>query len=273
MHQPGEEGVNEVLATILLVLLVVALAAVILSIALGWVVLQPKSAYTPPGVKVLDVGGEEVISLTSKGGDPAVLWPGRSGEYSLSIHLDSPGESVPVIPGEGVETFYPGQTLYIYNDGTALRAGYNLPEGALSPLPSGPVTLRIVDENAKLLVYREGLALGGGTVSPTPTCTLGTGWEIRNKRGDSPFEYTLYVQGSSGEIISQGVIGPAKVIRVWYTKQSPYTAALSWNATPPPPNTVSKENIYDVCEFAMSVTGFPSGGAGQAPLELQAVEP
>lgn len=91
MHRSGEEGVNEVLATILLVVLVVALAAVILSIALGWVVLQPKSAYIPPGVEVLDVGGEEVISLTSKGGDPAVLTPGNIGLYSLAIYLDTPG--------------------------------------------------------------------------------------------------------------------------------------------------------------------------------------
>jgi len=262
-----------VLATILLVVLVVALAAVILSIALGWVVLQPKSAYIPPGVEVLDVGGEEVISLTSKGGDPAVLTPGNIGLYSLAIYLDTPGGTEKVTPAAGVDTWNPGQTLYIYNTGSGLAAAYSLPETPDS-LPSGEAKLRIVDENAKLLVYQKGLAFGSTvTVAPTPTCTLGTGWEIRNKRGDSPFEYTLYVQGSSGEIISQGVIGPAKVIRVWYVKKSPYTAVLTWNATPPPPNSVSRENIYDVCEFATYMTGFPSGGAGQAPLELQAVEP
>jgi flagellin-like protein len=265
MNRSGEEGINEVLATILLVVLVVALAAVILSIVFGWVVLQPKSAYIPPRVEVLDVGGEEVISLTSKGGDPAVLTPGNIGLYSLSMYLDTPGGSEKVTPVAGVDTRNPGQTLYIYNDGTALWADYEFPEGELSPLPPGPVTLRIIDENAQLLVYREGLALGGGTMGPEPPCTLGTGWEIRNKQ-DYTFEYELRVK-SSGDIISKGTIQPKKVIHLWYNKQSPYRAVLDWESGSFS-GSDEKENTNDMCEFSRYETDFPGGGGG-GPRNLQ----
>lgn len=265
MHRSGEEGVNEVLATILLVVLVVALAAVILSIALGWVVLQPKSAYIPPGVEVLDVGGEEVISLTSKGGDPAVLTPGNIGLYSLAIYLDTPGGTEKVTPAAGVDTWNPGQTLYIYNTGSGLAAAYSLPETPDS-LPSGEAKLRIVDENAKLLVYQKGLAFGSTvTVAPTPTCTLGTGWEIRNKQ-DYTFEYELRVK-STGEVISQGVILPKKVIHLWYNKQSPYRAVLDWESGSFS-GSDEKDNTNDLCEFSRYETNFP-GGDGGGPRNLQ----
>jgi flagellin-like protein len=212
MKKQWNEGVSEVIATILLVALVVILAAVIGSIVFGVIELQPKSAYIPPEVKLLSANNTQVVSLYSKGGDPAVLWPGKTGQYALAVYLDTPAGSHQAIPDSGVTTFDPGQTLFVYNIGSVntpdLRLTNNLTGKTILPLPSGSANLRIVDENAKLLVYKKGFTVGAAgtvTITPTPTCTLGTGWEIINKENQA-YNYTL--RDNSGIVISQGVVNP-----------------------------------------------------------------
>jgi flagellin-like protein len=235
MKKQSNEGISEVIATILLVALVVILAAVIGSIVFGVIELQPKSAYIPPEVKLASVNNTQVISLYSKGGDQAVLWPLKTGQYALAVYLDTPSGSFQAVPDSGVENFNPGQTLFIYNSSSGLHAAYNLTGKTLLPLPQGSVNLRIVDENAQLLVYKQGLTIGSGgtvTVSPTPTCVEGTAWRIRNKFNVS-FAYTLKDE-STGNIIEQGVIAPGKEIHLWYAKTVPpnYWGNLTWNSTP-----------------------------------------
>jgi flagellin-like protein len=259
MKKQWNEGVSEVIAAILLVALVVILAAVIGSIVFGVIELQPKSAYIPPEVKLTNVNNTQVISLYSKGGDPAVLWPGKTGQYALAVYLDTPSGSLRANPDSGVETFNPGQTLFIYNSSSGLRAAYNLTGKTPLPLPSGPVTLRIVDENAKLLVYKQGLSIGAAgtvTVSPSPTCVVGTAWRIRNKETIA-YQYTLKVE-STGEIISQGTIPPRKEIHLWYTKMPTYWGNLTWNSTPPDYDRKNNGGIW--CSFTQYITDFPSGG-------------
>ncbi len=268
MSGQREDGVSAVIATILLVALVVILAAIIGSIVFGVIELQPKSAYIPPEVKLARVNNTQVITLYSKGGDPAVLWPGKTGQYALAMYLDTPAGSLRAVPDSGVETFNPGQTLFIYNSSSGLRAAYNLTGKTLLPLPSGPVTLRIVDENAKLLVYKQGLTTGAaGTVTtvPTTSCTPGTGWEIRNKENQA-YQYTL--RDNSGNIISQGVVNPKKVINVWYSKMPSYNGNLTWNSTPQGSDT--SPNNHEVCSFTLYITDFPGGGGGPPGLQLLA---
>ncbi len=275
MKKQDNEGVSEVIATILLVALVVILAAVITSIVFGVIELQPKSAYIPPEVKMASVNNIQVISLYSKGGDQAVLWPVKTGQYALAVYLDTPSGSFQAVPDSGVETFNPGQTLFIYNSSSGLHATYNLTGKTLLPLPQGSVNLRIVDENAQLLVYKQGLTIGSGgtvtvspTITPTPTCTLGTGWEIRNKENQA-YQYTLKIN-TSGAIISQGTINPRKVIRVWSSAQPVYSGILTWNSTPQ--DSTTRENIYKVCQFQQTITDFSGQGQGQPGLQLIALQ-
>lgn len=268
MKRQCEYGVSEVIATILLVALVVILSAVIGSIVFGFIELQPKSAYIPPEMKIISVNNTQAISIYSKGGDPAVLWPGKTGAYALAVYLDTPTGSFQAVPDSGVETFNPGQTLFIYNSSSGIHAAYNLTGKTLLPLPSGSVNLRIVDENAKLLVYKQGFTIGAAgtvTVTPTPTCTLGTGWEIINKENQA-YNYTL--RDNSGIIISQGVVNPKKVINVWYSKIPSYSGYLTWNSTPP--GSYDTKNNHAVCSFTLYITDFPGGGGGQPGLQLSA---
>lgn len=227
MQRLPDTGVNEVVASILMVVLLIALAAIIGGIVLGVIVIQPKSAYIPPEVRVVSgAGGQsQAISLYSRGGDAAALDSQGGSSYALGIYVDTPSQSYTAMPDPGIRTFGPGETLYVYNSGSGYRITDNMSKVSGS-LPPGALTLRIVDENAKLLVYKEGLTIGGGvTVSPTPACTLGTGWRIWN-RDTVAHSYILKVQ-PSGPIISQGSVPPQTRRFVWYSKLPSYQANLT----------------------------------------------
>jgi len=177
MQNRKAAGVNEVIASILMVALVIVLAIIIGSIVFGVIVIQPKSAYIPPRVEVVNYSGQQAISLYSRGGDPAVLDKGDGVQYALGIYVENTSGSSRATPDPGVKSFGPGQTLYIYYRNGEYRATDNLTGKTFDKLPPGPLTLRLVDENARLLVYKEGIGMGGEgtvTVSPTPTPSCGT---------------------------------------------------------------------------------------------------
>jgi len=216
-----------VIAEILIVALVIALAAIIAGIVFGVVVIQPKSAYIPPTVGIVkDAAGQpRAISLYSRGGDTAYLDRGDGVQYALSIYVDTPEESYRADPDPDVSSLNPGQTLYIYWDDPVYRITGDL-ASVDTTLPPFQGTLRIVDENARLLVYKEGLATGGSvTVSPTPTCILGTGWKIWN-RDTVDHTYVLRVH-PSGPDIADGKILPKTERYVWYSRTTPYKATLT----------------------------------------------
>ncbi len=257
-HDP-ESGINEVIGTILIICLLVALAVIIGGLVMGFIVIQPKSAYIPPRIEVVDYAGSQAISLYSQGGDPAALDPRQEGPYVLEIYLDTDRGTFRVVPDQDVTTWNPGQTLYIYYNKTLseYRAGGTVPEYRADPCPDTTVLLRVVDQRARLLVFEEKVTLRGGgtagptsttttsststptptptpttptvtltqTPTPTPTCTLGTEWRIWN-RDTIVHNYILKVE-PSGPVISSGTI-PAKTERfVWYSQTTPYNANLT----------------------------------------------
>ncbi|MEM2123880.1 MAG: type IV pilin [Methanolinea sp.] len=232
MEREGDAGIDEVIGTVLLVVLVIALVAIIGGIVFGYITLQPKSAYIPPRVAVVDYAGGKAISLYSRGGDPAVLDPSQEGRYVLGFYLDTGRGTFKAVPDTGVATWNPGETIYIYYDAfdDVYRIGSQVPDSLPAPIPDESLYLRVVDERAKLLVLKEGIAgIGGGTVTPTTTpttpCTLGTGWRIWN-RDTVAHTYILRVF-PTGPVISSGSI-PAKTQRfVWYSQTAPYKGNLT----------------------------------------------
>jgi len=161
-HDP-ESGINEVIGTILIICLLVALAVIIGGLVMGFIVIPPKSAYIPPRIEVVDYAGSQAISLYSQGGDPAALDPGQEGPYVLEIYLDTDRGTFRVVPDQDVTTWNPGQTLYIYYNKTLseYRAGGNVPEYRADPCPDTTVLLRVVDQRARLLVFEEKVTLAG----------------------------------------------------------------------------------------------------------------
>lgn len=230
-RQHREGGINEVIGTILMVVLIIALAVIIGGIVMGYIVIQPKSAYIPPRIEVVDYAGSRAISLYSRGGDPAALDPAEENRYVLEIFLDTDRGTFKVVPDGDVKTWNPGETLYIYYNNTAAeyRAGSEIPDYLPDPVPDENILIRVVDKRAQLLVLKEGVAVGGGgTGTPTLTgtsCTLGTGWRIWN-RDTVTHSYLLKVS-PSGPTIATGTI-PAKTQRfVWYSQTTSYKANLT----------------------------------------------
>lgn len=262
MQRQHTSAVNEVIASILIVALVIILAVIIGGIVFGLIVIQPKSAYIPPEVKVVSYpnGTPQAISLYSRGGDMAVLDSKGGANYALGIYVDTPTLSYAAIPDGGVRTFNPGQTLFIYWNGSAYRITDNL-EIIGSVLPNGQLILRIVDENAKLLVYNQGMTISGGmTASPTPTCNLGTYWRIRNQY-NADLHYRLEID-PGGLVISQGPIPKKKEIHLWYAMLSPYKAKLT--TTESGRSSGSKNAGPPTCQF----TTYQQDSPGQADPQL-----
>jgi len=264
MQRHRDSAVNEVIASILIVALVIALAVIIGGIVFGLIVIQPKSAYIPPEVKVVSYtnGTPQAISLYSRGGDMAVLDSKGGANYALGIYVDTPTLSYTAVPDAGVRTFNPGQTLYLYYSTSGYRITDDLTGKQVLPLPGGSMTLRIVDENAKLLVYNQGMTIsGGGTVSPTPTCTMGTSWVIRNKY-NADLHYRLEID-PSGLVISQGPIPKKMEIHLWYAMLPPYKAKLI--TTESGMSSGSEYAGPSTCQFTTYQQNFPGQGDPQPP--------
>jgi hypothetical protein len=105
--EAADAGVNEVIASILMVVLVVALAIIIGSIVFGVIVIQPKSAYIPPRVEVVNYSGQQAISLYSRGGDPAILDRGDGVQYALGIYVENSSVASRVTPDTGCGDVWP----------------------------------------------------------------------------------------------------------------------------------------------------------------------
>jgi len=229
-RQDQENGINEVIGTILIICLLVALAVIVGGLVMGFIVIQPKSAYIPPRIAVVDYAGSQAISLYSQGGDAATLDPGQEGSYVLEIYLDTDRGTFKVVPDQDVTTWNPGQTLYLYYNETSseYRAGDTVPEYHADPSPDATVLLRVVDQRARLLVLEEKVTLrGSGTAGPQPppSCTQGTGWRIWNR--DTVAHNYILKDEPSGQVISSGTI-PAKTERfVWYSRTTFYKGNLT----------------------------------------------
>jgi len=246
-RQNVESGINEVIGTILIIFLLISLAVIVGGIVMGFIVIQPKSAYIPPKIAVVDYAGSQAISLYSQGGDPAALDPGQEGPYVLEIYLDTDRGTFRVVPDQDVTTWNPGQTLYLYYNETSseYRAGDTVPEYHADPSPDATALLRVVDQRARLLVFEEKVTLRGGgtagltptpthtaptitltqTPTPTPACTQGTGWRIWN-RDTVAHNYILKVE-PSGPVISSGAIPERTERFVWYSRTTSYQGNLT----------------------------------------------
>ncbi len=269
MQRQQTSAVNEVIASILIVALVIALAVIIGGIVFGLIVIQPKSAYIPPEVKVVSYtnGTLQAISLYSRGGDTAYLDKGDNVQYALGVYVDRSEGSFRAKVEDDAGTFNPGQTLYLYYSTSGYRITDDLTGKQILPLPAGSMTLRIVDENARLLVYNQGMTIsGGGTVSPTPTCTLGTGWRIWNQ-DTITHTYILKVE-PGGQVLSPASSIPAKTWRyVWFNVMPPYQANLTTIETA---ESEVRGSGSALCVFPNKDESKP-GGSTQSRLQLNGI--
>jgi hypothetical protein len=251
-----QEGMSEVVGTILIIVLVIAVAVIMASQFLGFFNLLGKSAYIAPEVKVVNVSGVQAISLYSRGGDVASLNTSGQAAYELGLYVDTPESSDKVVYGPGLAYFGPGDTLYIYRTPAGYVATADLTgvTGTL-PMPSGQLSLRLVDETAHILIANVGIGetgtgTGTATVTSTPTtCVVGSGWIIQNPESTQLSYELRNAQPGNHYLISSGVVPADTDLTIWY-EGFPNNVELNWTGNTGNNPTIGLGTGNRWCRFA-----------------------
>jgi hypothetical protein len=167
----NSRALTEVVSIALIVILVLILAIVIFALFMGSSVFQQKSAYLLPEFHDQTMYNKTLLVLFHGGGDAVYLNQTGQGQSQLGVYIDTLSGSYRVLPVAGLTAFKPGGTLYIYNT----TAGYRMTANSSSLAPvtynisACPLTIRLVDENAKLLIARWNYTCS--LTGPAPTVT------------------------------------------------------------------------------------------------------
>ncbi|MDO9323676.1 MAG: type IV pilin [Methanoregula sp.] len=179
----NESGLTSVIGATLMILLVVMLVAIVAVLVSGFYHPIIKSAFIAPDINNQTISGKNIISVFNRGGDTAYLVSSGIALYSMSIFVDTSSGSYRAQPLPGIDAFGPGTTLYIYNSSAGYRITNQVSDIALpiaQSVPFSPIGIRLVDENAHILIAQWGdqtfsLPTQSTTItvppttSPTPT--------------------------------------------------------------------------------------------------------
>jgi hypothetical protein len=152
-----ERALSDIMAIVLIIFLVIVLALVTLALFFGNFHLQPKSSYILPEVSNQTFYSKNIFIIFHRGGDPVYLGSAAAGGQNLmGVYIDTKTNISPrVVPDASASTLKPGNTLYLYNTTTGFRMTANpamLQYPNASAITACPLSIRLVDETAKLLI-------------------------------------------------------------------------------------------------------------------------
>jgi PKD repeat protein len=167
-----EHAVSEVLDETLIIALGLVCAAVVGILFFGFAVPVEKSAYLVPQFGTQTIGGQSVITVYDRGGDPVYFNATPLAKYKADFFVDTATGTFRAVPASTLTVFKPGDTVYIYNTGTGF-AITGTPAGISAvSLPAGGIVVRIVDSAAGTLIAKETIV--PGPVVPVTTTTTAT---------------------------------------------------------------------------------------------------
>jgi hypothetical protein len=175
----NEDGVSEMLDESLILILVIACAAIIGGLLLGFVLPIEKSAYVVPRFGIQDIAGKTIITVYDRGGDPLYFNGTALAKYRAAFYVDTALGSFQAVPAPGLTVFQPGDMVYLYYTGTGFVVTKKPNGASVTDLPSGRVAVRLVDLNSGTLIAQETIVPGtvvslpttGATPTATPTAT------------------------------------------------------------------------------------------------------
>jgi len=177
----NDQGLEESVSVILMVILVIAVAAIIASIVFGLVILFPKSAYIAVHTDAKNASLDNwYLTVFHMNGDAAYLNHTLSTNDGMPVDFQftTPG-GLTVIPlpdpADGPATWKPGDTLYVFNNSGLLEVTKNEAFAKSGTgLPQGVWRFDVVDKTDGVLVYTTHLGIGVSTPSSTYTITAST---------------------------------------------------------------------------------------------------
>jgi hypothetical protein len=170
----SERALSEAVSVILIIVMILILSIVVAALVFGGTPFQQKSALIVSNAANPTVSGKEVFTLFHRAGDEFYLNKSLSGMHELGIYIDNSTNSSRAQPVLGLNVVKPGTTLYIYYNASKnmYRITTNsatLATNEAQTMTVCPRTIRLVDEQAKLLINKSSFfcVLTG----PAPTVT------------------------------------------------------------------------------------------------------
>ena len=123
MHH-SESGVSEIISAILAIILVIALAAIIGAIFLGWAVPLQKTAYIVTQATPVNMTNGSAVQLFLSQGDTVSLVPGPASDFPVKFSLTngSVTYNFVLLPGTASKSWKPGTSICLFRNGSGSTA-------------------------------------------------------------------------------------------------------------------------------------------------------
>jgi PKD repeat protein len=164
-----EQGVSELIGTILVIILVIAIAGIIAALVFGWSIPLQRTPYFVS--EATPIENASVVKLFHAQGDPVSLYPGATQGLPMKMTLASGAVTYDVTPlptaaGKGWRA---GETLYIFRNASGVWIADSpaliLNSTGFAP---GPWRLSLVDITSNVLIVQHTLDLAGDGDGPVP---------------------------------------------------------------------------------------------------------
>lgn len=199
------DAISEITGTILLIVLVIALAGVMAALFSGVIDLTGKSAFIAPEFERGDVAGKTVITIHNKGGDTAYMKVTGQRNYEMGVYIVSPSGTVRAQPVASVDAFEPGRSLYLFQSSSGYQitgTGTDLSSPDVLPFTACPVRVQLVDENAHVLITQQDIECPGSpTQTPPAPAPVTANFMGNPASGDKPLA-VLFTELSTGPVTS-----------------------------------------------------------------------
>lgn len=175
--QHSESGVSELISAVLAVILVIALAAVIGAIFLGWAVPLQKTPYIATQAIRVDITNASAVRLFLSQGETVSLAPATSSGLPVKFSLTNGSATYDFfpLPGAALHGWKPGDSIYLFRNTTgSWVADSTASVKNNTGFSNGTWTVNIVDAKSDILVAQHTVNLSGNGVVPTPVTPVPT---------------------------------------------------------------------------------------------------
>ena len=167
-----ESGVSEIISAVLAIILVIALAAIIGAIFLGWAVPLQKTAYIATQATPVNISNASAVQLFLSQGETVSLAPSAANGLPLKFSLTngSVTHNVVPLPGTASQGWKPGTSLILFRNTSGSWVTDSLSSVKNNTgFSNGTWTVNIIDATSDILIAQHTIYLsGGGAPSPYP---------------------------------------------------------------------------------------------------------
>lgn len=169
MIPENERALSELIGTILVIILVIAIAGIIAALVFGWSIPLQRTPYFVSEAAAID--NASVVRLFHAQGDPVSLYPGATQGLPMKMTLASGPYlyEVAPLPSAAEKGWRAGETLYIFRNASGVWIADSpaliLNSTGFAP---GPWRLSLIDITSNVLIVQHTLDLAGDGDGPVP---------------------------------------------------------------------------------------------------------